>query len=336
MSPPDALREALGQVIATLRRDWRRELECVQAESRAVIAELRAENTTLRVRLEEAAAAAMARVRDGRDGVDGRDGAPGRDADPVTDERIAAVVAAHLAMHPPAAGRDGRDGADGKDGAAGRDADPVTDERLAAVVSAYLSAHPAAPGRDGRDGVDGKDGAPGAPGEQGRLPAARAWEDRVHYALDVVTHDGCLYQAQRDTGRAPPHDDWLCLAARGRDGEAGRSLNICGTYREGEAYQHLDVVALNGASFVARRDAPGACPGDGWQLVAAQGKSGRPGEPGRPGMRGERGDAGPGVAALDVDDDGMVTLTHADGSTVTLDLYPLLSRLTSVRRAGGA
>lgn len=333
MSPPDALREALGQVIATLRRDWRRELECVQAESRAVIAELRAENTTLRVRLEEAAAAAMARVRDGRDGVDGRDGAPGRDADPVTDERIAAAVAGHLAAHPPAAGRDGRDGVDG---APGRDAEPVTDERLAGVVAAHLAAHPPAPGRDGRDGVDGKDGAPGAPGEQGRLPAARAWEDRVHYALDVVTHDGCLYQAQRDTGRAPPHDDWLCLAARGRDGEAGRSLNICGTYREGEAYQHLDVVALNGASFVARRDAPGACPGDGWQLVAAQGKSGRPGEPGRPGMRGERGDAGPGVAALDVDDDGMVTLTHADGSTVTLDLYPLLSRLTSVRRAGGA
>jgi hypothetical protein len=29
-----------------------------------------------------------------------------------------------------------------------------------------------------------------------------------------------------------------------------------------------------------------------------------------------------------VDDDGMLTLTNADGSRVTCDLYPLLSRLT--------
>ena len=75
---------------------------------------------------------------------------------------------------------------------------------------------------------------------------------------------------------------------------------------------------------MARRDNPGPCPGDGWQLLASVGKTGRPGE--RGGI-GTRGPAGPAVVALHVSDQGLVTLTNADGSTAELDLYPLLSKL---------
>ena len=112
----------------------------------------------------------------------------------------------------------------------------------------------------------------------------------------------------------------------GKDGVDGRSFVIRGTWSETETYRELDVVVINGASFAAERDDPGPCPGDGWQMIAAQGKRGNAGERGA-GARGERGAPGPPAVALDVNDEGMLTLTNADGSTVTCDLYPLLARL---------
>ena len=140
------------------------------------------------------------------------------------------------------------------------------------------------------DGLDGEDGEPGPQGERG------------------------------DPGpQGPPGDN-------GRWGEDGRSLNIRETWSADEAYSALDVVALNGASFVARRDDPGVCPGDGWQLIASQGKRGTPGERGPVG-KGERGLPGPTAIALDIDEAGLLTLTNADGSKVSCDLYPLLVRL---------
>jgi hypothetical protein len=138
-----------------------------------------------------------------------------------------------------------------------------------------------------KDGVDGKDGAPGERGDQGE-----------------------------------PGPQGL----PGENGNDGRSFNIRGTWSEAEIYQALDVVALNGASFVARCDNPETCPGEGWQLIAAQGKRGNPGERGAAG-KGERGMPGVSAMAMDVDDQGLLTLTNADGSTVTCDLYPLLRKL---------
>jgi hypothetical protein len=61
---------------------------------------------------------------------------------------------------------------------------------------------------------------------------------------------------------------------------------IRGTHSEVESYSFMDIVALNGCSFIARADDPGPCPGDGWQLIASAGK---PGKPGPKGDRGERG-----------------------------------------------
>jgi len=138
-----------------------------------------------------------------------------------------------------------------------------------------------------RDGIDGKDGAPGERGDQGE-PGPEG----------------------------PP----------GKDGAEGRSFVIRGTWSEAESYRELDVVALNGASFGARCDNPGPCPGDGWQMIAAQGKRGNAGERGA-GARGERGMPGPAAVALDVNEEGLLTLTNADGSRVSCDLYPLLAKL---------
>jgi hypothetical protein len=58
---------------------------------------------------------------------------------------------------------------------------------------------------------------------------------------------------------------------------------IRGTHDPLAAYNASDVVAKDGASFVARRDNPGSCPGPGWQLLAKQGQRGVAGERGAPG-----------------------------------------------------
>lgn len=256
--------------------------------------------------------------------IKGDPGENGRDGTSVTLDDVApmieAAVAVAVAKIEPPAGRDGRDG---------HDADPEDIRRMVAEAVAAIPAP-----RDGRDiepdavramVAEAVAALPpperGPEGPPGKLPLVRAWEDRVHYATEAVSHGGGTYQALRDTGREPPHEDWICLAAPGATGERGqdgRSFVVCGTYDAAAVYQALDVVALNGSSFVALCDAPGPCPGDGWQLVASQGGRGRQGDQGPP---------GPALKALTLDGDGIQTAINADGSTVTCDMYPVLSKL---------
>jgi hypothetical protein len=66
---------------------------------------------------------------------------------------------------------------------------------------------------------------------------------------------------------------------------------VRGTFDQSASYRRLDVVAFNGGSFIALKDAPGPCPGPGWQLIASQGKRGPAGENGERGPPGPRGDA---------------------------------------------
>jgi hypothetical protein len=70
------------------------------------------------------------------------------------------------------------------------------------------------------------------------------------------------------------------------------SPEVRGTYDAHEAYQRLDIVACDGAAFIAKHDAPGVCPGDGWQLMSKQGKAGKRGDDGERGLRGEKGERG--------------------------------------------
>jgi hypothetical protein len=64
------------------------------------------------------------------------------------------------------------------------------------------------------------------------------------------------------------------------------ALRVTGTFIPDGLYLANDVVACNGSSFVALRDRPGPCPGDGWQLLASAGKRGPRGERGLQGPRG--------------------------------------------------
>jgi hypothetical protein len=84
---------------------------------------------------------------------------------------------------------------------------------------------------------------------------------------------------------------------------------IRGTYDSQVKYSANDIVACNGASFVARRDDPGVCPGAGWQLIAAQGKRGVAGPPG------ERGPSGKSICGWIVDRSNFrITPRMSDGT----------------------
>jgi len=142
-------------------------------------------------------------------------------------------------------------------------------------------------GPQGLAGAPGEPGLPGPRGERGALPVVREWApDTVHYKGNVVAHAGGTWQAGCDTGQAPGHADWVCLAYPGRN---AAMPTVRGTWSEAEAYAALDIVALSGSSFIARREAPGPCPGDGWQLIASAGRQGIKGPAGDRGASGERG-----------------------------------------------
>lgn len=352
----DAARDSLGREIAAFRREAEREKALREAEHKARLAELDAKLLAA-ADLQRLVMERLATIKDGEPGksVTAEDIAPlirsevdraaedlgklipqavqeavstipvpenGKDADPAVIERM---VADAIAALPPAE--------------AGKDADPELTRLMVREETERILAGWEKP-KDGHSPSLEELAAPieeavqravsalpaaerGEQGPMGKLPLVCEWSDRVHYQSEVVTFGGAVYQAQRDTGRQPPHEDWLCIASAGKD---ARSPRVRSTWSEAETYQELDIVALNGAGFIARRDDPGQCPGEGWQLIASQGKQGKPGDRGQP-LKGERGEPGPPVIAMDVDGDGMLTLTNADGSTVSCDLYPILSRL---------
>lgn len=292
--------------------------------------------------------------RDGVDGIDGKDGAPGERGLPGDQGPPGERGADGAPGVDGAPGRDGKDGAQGPAGERGEKGDtgtagdrgppgergdrgadgpvgpigPVGErgEKGEAGINGDRGAagERGLDGAAGRDGIDGKDGVPGERGERGPaglLPIVREWTDAVTYATEVRSHNGATYQALRDTAKEPPHADWICIAAAGRD---GRSPRVRETWSaDVKDYVELNIVALNGAAFIARKDNPGPCPGAGWQVISTQGKTGQRGE----GRIGPRGPAGPSIERMEIDGHGLLTLTNSDGSTVECDLYPVLDKL---------
>jgi hypothetical protein len=133
-------------------------------------------------------------------------------------------------------------------------------------------------------------------------------------------------------------------------GVAG-TLRVRGTWESGASYCVNDIVAYNGGSWVAKKDSPGQIPGEGWQLVAAQGKRGVAGERGPPGPPGaaprfngakfsHRGleiesNTGPisVISSVGVDTtDFSIKLHAADGSTLRISLLPLFEAYHSQTR----
>jgi hypothetical protein len=173
--------------------------------------------------------------------------------------------------------------------------------------------------------ADGVPGPRGEKGEPGSLPMVESYfPGRIYYRGNVVADETGSYQAKCDTAKVPcpESEDWICVARSGADGKDGRTLRPHGTYdTNGSDYCRLDVVMLNGSSFVALRDVPRSCPGEDWQLVASAGKRGQQG------LKGDRGPAGPlaiapRIASSEIDAGYNLNLLYVDGSRDTIPLRP--------------
>ena len=140
-------------------------------------------------------------------------------------------------------------------------------------------------GLRGEPGIPGARGEPGLPGERGErgpmgaLPRVKVWEPGVHYAGDVVTRGGRDLSGAAGHRRAAGQRQGLGLPRAGGRGRRVRRT-VRGLFDATATYRQLDIVALNGGSFIAKKDDPGPCPGAGWQLIVSQGKSGDKGERG--------------------------------------------------------
>lgn len=336
---PESLRDALGQVIADQRREWRRERELLEAQSRETIAELRARIVELERKTDEAVSARLSTLKDGRDGAPGERGEQGeRGERGFPGERGEQGIPGERGepgeRGPPGErgergfpGERGEQGPPGRDGERGepgeRGADGLPGERGEPGMPGERG-EPGMPGRDGERGDPGPAGERGPEGPPGKLGIVKEWSEGVHYEGDLVRLNGSTYQALRDTGKEPSHDDWACIAQRGQD---GRGFRVRGTFNPEETYGHLDIVALNGGSFVSLKDDPGPCPGPGWQLLTSPGKRGEkglPGDKGERGLPGPEGKPGPSVIAGSIKvGDLTLVLADSEGKTVTIDLYPL-------------
>lgn len=332
--PLDILADELGAATGRIERELRLkdEARAARFEARLAAIELAAFKAE-----EERQRKFEARIAELRDGKDGKDGEPGRDG---KNADIAPLVEAFSSLEDEWENKicqrldSVKDGIDGKDGEPGKDADitPLivefdklkseiqerSYESIVRVESAVLEVRD---GKDGQDGKDGEQGPPGKDGQDGKMPIAREWTNRVHYAGDVVRHNGSTYQALADTGREPPHSDWGELASRGTD---GRGFLLRGTYDASVDYLQYDIVMINRNSFAAKYDSPGECPGEGWQLFGPSGQRGKEGPPGAKGMDGRSVS----IANVESDPDAMVIkITDSLGKTFTVDLGPIAERI---------
>jgi hypothetical protein len=83
-------------------------------------------------------------------------------------------------------------------------------------------------------------------------------------------------------------------------GRCGRADHLTPTLSIGRSI----IVLCNGSSYVALCDAPGNCPNNKWQMLAAPGRDGKDGATGPRGERGligPRGEAAPTITGWRVD-----------------------------------
>lgn len=310
-TPLEVLADELGTVAGRIERDLRQQAATVVGEIREQVADLRAKAAELElglVRFERDAnariEAALANVKDGRDGEPGPQGERG-----VSGDR-GEIGAQGERGEPGPIGERGFQGERGEQGPQG--------ER-------GFQGERGEQGPPGERGLDGRDGERGPEGPRGKLRAVKAWVDEVHYQGDIVHLDGSTWQATKDTAKQPPHEDWSPIAVKGTDGRDAREWVVRGPYMPDAGYAKGDVVAKDGGSYVAVTDAPGVLPGDGWRQLTQRGKAGPPGQRGEPGPQGKQGR--PGVSLIDVtSEDYDLVLTMSDGTVSVVNLMPMFER----------
>lgn len=135
---------------------------------------------------------------------------------------------------------------------------------------------PGLAGRDGRDGVKGEPGLDGKDGKDGVLTL-----EALQLAVEQIDERSWRFVSGPD--RTPIEGVFWAP-----------SLVYCGVWKDGQQYDHGDVVTWAGSAWIARASTKDK-PGDGataWQLAVKAGRDGREGKQGAPGPQGLRGDRG--------------------------------------------
>jgi hypothetical protein len=110
--------------------------------------------------------------------------------------------------------------------------------------------------------------------------------------------------------------DPIGSASPGRDGRDEARRHCAALFDVRENYKQLDIMESDGAALIARRDNPGTPGiGDGWQMIARQGKPGRRGDKGEPGPRGAKGDKG--------DPGATIACTLIASAIASLNFWPM-------------
>ena len=224
-----------------------------------------------------------------------------------------------------APGLKGEDGKDGRDGETGQKGDPGP------------QGEPGIPGPRGDLGEMGLPGPMGERGEKGDAgPQGKPGRDAARI-VDVVKDgaalvfqlsDGGKFEVpgplnglrgeqgeQGEPGKEGPQGKDGAPGMRGLPGEPGAEVSPQGLYDATKAYHRLDLVTLDGGSFISIKDRPGPCPGDGWRQIVQRGKTGKPGERGPSGPAGPAGRPGKDGVGIDtvVEKDGRVMFLLTDG-----------------------
>jgi Collagen triple helix repeat (20 copies) len=287
---PDALAAVLGRVVADVRRDFGRELERIEVERRALLAELKTADIEFRNQLRDHVEAELKQVRELvlglKDGRDGADGAPGEQgpAGPAPDYGIVLERSEPLIKNLIAARWDdwtktlplperGEPGLPGEKGEPGPVVDPELIQRM--VDDAVTKIPPARDGERGEKGEPGEQGLPGEKGDPGQSGADGRDPDPELVEAFVAEKVAEAMAALPP----PPKGEKGDPGERGEPGEKGE---------------------------------PGAPGSDG-----APGGKGERGEPGIPGERGEKGEPGRdgvGLAGCLINRNGHFVVTLSDGT----------------------
>ena len=304
----EGLAHAGGYVIAELRREWRRELELQEAESRAIIANLRAEIMSLRAAMEQDVRARLSMLKDGLPGPPGPPGPQGEKGDcgPAGLDGAAGASGPAGPMGPSgeigAAGEVGADGPAGDPGLPGPQGQQgeIGPQGPRGYVGPQGERGPrgekgepgdsivgprgekGARGERGEKGERGPEGIPGlsVKGEQGeRGPNGERGYVGPQGEVGPVGPQG----PSGDDGRDGERGENGAQGERGERGEQGERgergapglLPMVKHWREGEIAYEGEIIIHEGSTWQATKDTAQAPGGDAWALVAAAGNPGR-------------------------------------------------------------
>lgn len=274
---PEALEQALGEVLKQFRREWEREHEFVLAKRDAVIADLQRTDLELQTKLKEDVNNLMEELRNikgekgekgdtgekGDRGETGEKGEPGEPGNPGERGEKGEKGDSGDKGDPGAPGEKGEQGIQGNDGIAGKDgkdglglAGGFIDRSGFLVLTLTNGEVIKLDIVVGKDGKDGKDGLPGKDGRDG-----------VGFEDIVIEEDGKQTITIKFIRGETIIERKIVLPV----------MVYCGVYEEGKEYQKGYCVTWGGSLYHCN-NATSEKPGGGskdWTLAVKRGADGR-------------------------------------------------------------